>query len=198
MNMQTTKAKSRFIVFFVLCMLFSFCFPFITASADDMDGVGQAQQAQQQQGSGNAIGDYMQGYNPVDKDDMAKANSVASPVVNLIGQAIGIITVVTSAGIFLVTALDLAYIGLPFIRPLLTSRWQLVSDEAIAVVPGGAKPGGQQGGAQPGGMGGMSGGMGGMSGGMGMGGMSGGMGMGGMSGGMGGQQKQNTKSCILK
>ena len=152
-----------------------------TATATD-DGTG-------------AIGDYMKGYNPVDGEDMAKANQLASPLVNMIGTIIGVIVVIVSAGIFLVTALDLAYIGLPFTRPLLTAKYQLVSDEALACVGGGAA--GQQGGMQ-GGMGGMSGGMGGMQGGMG--GMSGGMGMGGMSGGMGmgaNGQQQGTKSIIV-
>ena len=161
-----------------------------TATATD-DGTG-------------AIGDYMKGYNPVDGEDMAKANQLASPLVNMIGTIIGVIVVIVSAGIFLVTALDLAYIGLPFTRPLLTAKYQLVSDEALACVGGGAA--GQQGGMQggmggmSGGMGGMQGGMGGMSGGMGMGGMSGGMGMGGMSGGMGmgaNGQQQGTKSIIV-
>lgn len=204
----------RLSLFLVVSILLCFCLPFYAAAEGDMDGVGAADTAAAtgetaEAGGDGGIGEYMKGYNPVSDRNMEEASQLASPLVNAIGTIIGIIVVITSAGIFLITALDLAYIGIPFTRPLLTMRWQLVSDEALACAPGAQMQQGGMGGmgGMNGGMGGMSGGMGmggmhggmGMSGGMGMGGMSGGMGMGGMQGGMGGMQgqQQGTRSCIL-
>lgn len=205
---------SKLSIFVVVCLISCFMLPFACYAAEDMDGVAQGSQTQQsqqnQQQTGNdgdvgAIGDYMRGYNPVDDEDMARANQIASPITNFIGSAIGVIVVIASAGIFLITALDLCYIGIPFTRRLLTMKYQLVSDEALACTPGAAGP--QQAGGMGGQMGGMNGGFGGgMNSGFG-GGMNGGMGgygggmnaMGGTNGQMGAQQgQQGTKSCIVQ
>lgn len=112
-----------------------------------------------QQDGGGAISDYLHGYTPVTGDNMQQAGQIASPVVTFIGTISGFVIMVVSAAIFLVTALDLAYIALPFTRGLLNPTYAA---------------GGAAGGMAAGGMGGM--GMGGM-------GMRGGMGMG-MGGGM--------------
>lgn len=118
--------------------------------------------ANPQHDDGGAISDYLQGYTPVTGDNMQQAGQIASPIVSFIGTASGFVIMIVSAAIFLVTALDLAYIGLPFTRGLLNPEY-----------------------AAAGAAGGMAGGMGGMGmGGMGMG-MRGGMGMG-MGGGMAG------------
>lgn len=103
-----------------------------------------------------SVSDYLKGYTPVTKGNMDKASSLASPVVNFIGMLIGLVCVITTAGVGLITALDLLYIAIPPVRGFLYE---------------GAQQGGMAGG-MPGGMG-----MGNMRGGMGMG-M--GMGMGGM------------------
>lgn len=155
-----------------------------------------------------SVSDYLKGYTPVTKGNMNKASSLASPIVNFIGMLIGLVCVITTAGVGLITALDLLYIAIPPVRGFLYE---------------GAQQGGMAGG-MPGGMG-M--GMGGMRGGMGMGGMQpqggmhkirwvsdevvatvamcqpqgqgGGMGMGMMAGGMGmqgAQQNMSTKSTI--
>lgn len=116
-----------------------------------------------QSDDGKAIEDYLKGYTPVTGENMEKASTVASPIVSAIGTISGFIVMVVSAAIFMVTALDLAYIGLPFTRGLLNPQY-------AAAAAGGA------GGAMPGMMGGM-----GMRGGM-MGGM-----MGGAMGGGGAQ-----------
>ena len=109
-----------------------------------------------------SVSDYLKGYTPVTKGNMNKASSLASPIVNFIGMLIGLVCVITTAGVGLITALDLLYIAIPPVRGFLYE---------------GAQQGGMAGG-MPGGMG-----MG-----MGMGNMRGGMGMGGM--GMGGMQPQ--------
>ena len=118
----------------------------------------------------NALSNYMGTYNAIDNENMAAANKIASPIVNFIGTAIGFIMLIVSAGIVLVTALDLAYIGIPFVRDYLNPQ-----------AAGGASGG-------MGGMGGYGGGMGGYGG-----------GMGGYGGGMGGaMQQQQQSGNILK
>ena len=212
----------------VLCMMcvMAFASP-VCIYATDLDGLssGSSTNSSTSHGSGDntSISDYLKGYNPVTQDNMDKAGTMASPIVNALGTLSGFIIMLVSAGIFVVTALDLAYIGIPFLRTTLNPNY-------------GA---GAQGGSPMGGMGmgmGMRGGMG--MGGMGMGGdqpaapgrkcwvsdeavacvqmasqgqaqggspmgggmgmMGGGMGMGGM--GMGGAQAQPmpTKSVILE
>ena len=96
-----------------------------------------------------SVSDYLKGYTPVTKGNMNKASSLASPIVNFIGMLIGLVCVITTAGVGLITALDLLYIAIPPVRGFLYEGAQ------------------QQGGmGMAGGMG-----MGGMHGGMGMGGM---------------------------
>lgn len=158
------------------------------------------------------VSGYLKDYSPVTNENMENASSIASPIVNFIGNLVGFIFIVTSAGIFAVTALDLVYIGIPFVRPFLSPAQ------------------GQSSGGMSGGMG-----MGGGFGGQGLGGGFGGQGLGGgaqqsqgkqwvsdevlavmagggaqqqgsMSGGMGGfggmggaqQQPASTKSRILE
>lgn len=157
-----------------------------------------------------SVSDYLKGYTPVTKGNMNKASSLASPIVNFIGMLIGLVCVITTAGVGLITALDLLYIAIPPVRGFLYE---------------GAQQGGMAGG-MPGGMGmgmgmhrGMGMGMGGMGGMQPQGGMhkirwvsdevvatvamcqpqgqGGGMGM--MAGGMGmqgAQQNMSTKSTI--
>lgn len=202
----------------VLCMMcvMAFASP-VCIYATDLDGLssGSSTNSSTSHGSGDntSISDYLKGYNPVTQDNMDKAGTMASPIVNALGTLSGFIIMLVSAGIFVVTALDLAYIGIPFLRTTLNPNY-------------GA---GAQGGSPMGGMGmGM-----GMRGGMGMGGaqpaapgrkcwvsdeavacvqmasqgqaqgglpMGGGMGMMGGGMGMGGAQAQPmpTKSVILE
>lgn len=188
--MRMKRLLSSLSAFFVVLIVG--CILVIPVSAtNDMDGLtggNTAQEQQVDQGSNSrdagALGDALQNYNPITDDNMSQAQALANPITNIIGNIIGAIVLLTAAGIFLVTALDLAYIAMPFTRPLLTSKHQLVSDEALAAV-GGAS-GGQQAGGMGSPMGSPMGGMGGMGSPMGS----------PMGGGMGGQQKQSTKSVI--
>lgn len=140
----------------VLCMMcvMAFASP-VCIYATDLDGLssGSSTNSSTSHGSSDdtSISDYLKGYNPVTQDNMDKAGTMASPIVNALGTLSGFIIMLVSAGIFVVTALDLAYIGIPFLRTTLNPNY-------------GA---GAQGGSPMGGMG------------MGMG-MRGGMGMGGM------------------
>lgn len=186
MKRLLSSLSAFFVVLIVGCIL---AVP--VSATNDMDGLtggNTAQEQQVDQGSNSrdagALGDALQNYNPITDDNMSQAQALANPITNIIGNIIGAIVLLTAAGIFLVTALDLAYIAMPFTRPLLTSKHQLVSDEALAAV-GGAS-GGQQAGGMGSPMGSPMGGMGGMGSPMGS----------PMGGGMGGQQKQGTKAVI--
>ena len=186
MKRLLSSLSAFFVVLIVGCIL---AVP--VSATNDMDGLtggNTAQEQQVDQGSNSrdagALGDALQNYNPITDDNMSQAQALANPITNIIGNIVGAIVLLTAAGIFLITALDLAYIAMPFTRPLLTSKHQLVSDEALAAV-GGAS-GGQQAGGMGSPMGSPMGGMGGMGSPMGS----------PMGGGMGGQQKQSTKSVI--
>lgn len=150
--------KSMLLVLCMMCVI-AFASP-VCIYATDLDGLSSGSTTNNSDsvshGSSDntSISDYLKGYNPVTQDNMEKAGTMASPVVNALGTLSGFIIMLVSAGIFVVTALDLAYIGLPFLRQTLNPSY-------------GA---GAQGGSPMGGMG------------MGMG-MRGGMGMGAMGGG---------------
>lgn len=150
--------KSMLLVLCMMCVI-AFASP-VCIYATDLDGLSSGSTTNNSDsvshGSSDntSISDYLKGYNPVTQDNMEKAGSMASPIVNALGTLSGFIIMLVSAGIFVVTALDLAYIGLPFLRQTLNPSY-------------GA---GAQGGSPMSGMG------------MGMG-MRGGMGMGAMGGG---------------
>lgn len=197
----------------VLCMMFIIAFtsPVCLYAATNLDDISSTNDGSSTSND-TAISDHLKGYTPVTSDNMNSANQLAGPIAAAIGTLSGFVVIIISAAIFLVTSLDLAYIGVPFLRQYLNPAYA---------------SGGAQGGM---GMGGMGMGMGGM--GMGMSAnpapqgrkwisdeaemcvkmatagagaspMAGGMGgMGGMGMGMpmGGQQQQpmKTKSVILE
>lgn len=66
-----------------------------------------------------SVSDYLKGYTPVTQDNMNKASSLASPIVNFIGVLVGILCALTTGGVGLVTALDLLYIAVPPVRTFL-------------------------------------------------------------------------------
>lgn len=100
-----------------------------------LDDISDGTVNEQSSDNDNAIANYLDDYEPITKDNMAKASVLASPIANFIGNLAGFILIVVDGGLVVVTALDLAYIGLPFTRETLTSKRQFVSDEALAVVP---------------------------------------------------------------
>ena len=180
----------------VLCMMFVFAFasPVVTMakSLDDIsnDSSSSSSDSNDDSSSG-AISDYLNDYTPITNDNMAKASTLASPIANFLGTVAGGIVIVVEGAIVVVTALDLAYIGLPFTRSILNPNYAGAAAQGggMGMGMGGGMPGGQaapQSGlrrqwvsdeavqavqnAQPqqqaGGMGGMMGGFGGMGGGM--------------------------------
>lgn len=159
------------------------------ASLDDLaqqsqDGTTQQSTQQvepsaQSDETAGVLSDYLHNYNAVTDTQMQQAQTYASPIVNIIGVLSGLILTLASAAIFLVTAFDLLYIGVPLVRPY-------IDGGKTQAMSGGAGMSGM-------GMGGM--GMGGMGmHGMGMRGM-GGMGMGGMSGGQ--PAPAGSKFCLV-
>ena len=213
-----TLAKKLALVLSLMCII-GFASP-VSVFATNLDNVGNSNNSSNNSGSNNsAISDYLDSYTPVTKDNMASASTYASPIVNLLGTASGFLIMVVSAGIFLVTAIDLLYIGFPALRPTLSGGAGAQGGSPMGggmgmgmrggMMGGGMMGGGMQGGAQSGrrcwvsdealqcvqmaqsAQGGSP-----MGGGMGM-----GMGMGGMGGGMmGGQQAQKpaTKPIIYE
>jgi hypothetical protein len=156
-----TLFRKMALVLSMICII-GFASP-IGLYADNLDDLSKSSSTNNNSSSSNssndsAISDYLQDYNPVTSENMQSASTYASPIVSFLGTLSGFIVMIASAGIFVVTALDLCYIGLPFTRSILNPQYQA---------------GGQAGGSPMG-----------MGGGMGMG-MRGGMGMG-MQGGMGG------------
>ncbi len=141
----------------------------------------------------DSLTDYLSNYNALTDDNLATAQKTLSPLTNIIGTIIGMILVLTIALIGFVTAVDLLYLAVPFLRPILNKEnnqqmagmtgygrgsfnmqqpmgnetgFRLVSDEAIQAIQTSMPQNPLNGGGMPG---------------MGM-----GMGMGGYGGGFGG------------
>lgn len=223
-----TKQQSVFtkimLVLTVICFI-AFASPLIIRGEGGLDGLGGGSDSSGNNGSqqttteassedDGAISDYLKGYTPVTNENMQKASTLASPIASAIGTLTGFIMIIVSAGIFLVTALDLCYIGLPFTRTFLDPNAGQQAGGGMGMMGGGMMGGGMMGGQQPQSAGKIcfisdeakacvaqaaGGGQPGMGGAMpGMGGFGGGMGGfgGGMMGG-GAQAAQPTKSVIF-
>lgn len=80
---------------------------------DDVDG-GNGESTED-----NGVTDYFKNYNAMTSDQMQDATEKVSPITNIFGYVIGAIIALVTAGIFVITALDLAYIGIPPVRSLL-------------------------------------------------------------------------------
>lgn len=123
--MSSTRNIAKFTLAFLMMVMLMFS---TTAFCTDLDTINNAQ-VQQKQGSEagtsetdeayNSIQDVMRGYNAVDQESMEKANQLASPLADIIGVLTGFIIAITTALIFLVTALDILYISVPFVRKFL-------------------------------------------------------------------------------
>lgn len=65
------------------------------------------------------VSDWFKDQGGVTAGQLQTASDIVSPITNIIGYAVGIIIVLTLAGVSLITALDLMYIGIPPIRNVL-------------------------------------------------------------------------------
>lgn len=92
-------------------------------------------------GDAGAISDYLTGYTPVTQENMDNASTIAGPIASAIGTFVGGIFIVVEAAIFLVTALDLLYIGVPVTRSYLAPQQQ---QGGMGMGMGGMGMGGQQ------------------------------------------------------
>ena len=113
----------------VLCMMciIAFASPMlITAtSLDDLSNgstTNQGNSSDSQPTDDNAISDYLKDYTPVTNENMEKAGQMASPITNAMGTIAGFIVMIASAGIFLITSIDLLYIAMPPLRSILNPR----------------------------------------------------------------------------
>ena len=84
-----------------------------------LDNAGKSSQSVQGSSDDNPLTGYMKKYKPITEDNMKQAGVVATPIVYAIGTVTGFILLVVMSGVGLITALDLAYIGIPRLRPLL-------------------------------------------------------------------------------
>ena len=112
----------------VLCMMFVFAFASpVVAMAKSLDDISNDSSSSSSDSnddsSSGAISDYLNDYTPITNDNMAKASTLASPIANFLGTVAGGIVIVVEGAIVLVTALDLAYIGLPFTRSILNPNY---------------------------------------------------------------------------
>lgn len=92
--------------------------------ATDLDNLGGSSEpatteSSGQTGDGTGLMDYMSNYNPLTDENMKEANKLAGPLATAIGNITGVILVIVSALIFLITAIDLVYIAVPFSRRFL-------------------------------------------------------------------------------
>lgn len=67
----------------------------------------------------NGVADFFKNHEAMTSDQLNTAAEKVSPFTNVIGYVMGGIIALTTSGIFLITAADLAYIAIPFIRGLL-------------------------------------------------------------------------------
>ena len=112
----------------VLCMMFVFAFASpVVAMAKSLDDISNDSSSSSSDSnddsSSGAISDYLNDYTPITNDNMAKASTLASPIANFLGTVAGGIVIVVEGAIVVVTALDLAYIGLPFTRSILNPNY---------------------------------------------------------------------------
>ena len=66
-----------------------------------------------------ALGNFLGQHRGVTSDQLNSASEIASPVTNAVGYIAAFIIALTASAIFLITALDILYIAVPFVRPFL-------------------------------------------------------------------------------
>lgn len=115
----------------------------------------------------SGLSEYISNNRPLKKEHLESASRALTPFKNFVSYLIGGAIVLTSIGIFGITALDLIYIGVPPLRGILykggnsgggdgytqgvynqgnqgSRGFQLISDEAVQCVASGGSNGGQQ------------------------------------------------------
>ena len=150
------KVISRLYLFmFVAMLMLSFSTPVFASDLDSLGNTSTTSSSNQggnsnnnnnNNGSGNdSITDYLKGYTPVTDQNMSDAKQYASPITNILGTVTGFLVMVVSGALFVVTALDLCYIGLPFTRNFLNPQAQGGGMGGMGMSPmGGSMGGGQQ------------------------------------------------------
>ncbi len=134
------KELKKFLATLILVSSVFFCFSSVVFASDDLDSLTTEVETEESVATeGNhevvnkAITDYVQGYQAVTDSNMAVANKIASPIVNIIGNLIGILTILAIALVPLTTVIDLVYIGFPAARPWLNPEYNLHQGAGVAM-----------------------------------------------------------------
>ena len=85
---------------------------------EDLNSNGEGNEGSSES-SGSALGDYLKNQEGLTGEQLNNASQKLAPVTNIIGNIVGGIVVLTFAGVFLITAIDIFYITIPPIRGLL-------------------------------------------------------------------------------
>ena len=133
--MKTVKSS----IFAVLMIVLMVSFYSQGVFAKDLDAMidsspkGNTSQTQgvENGDSDDALLNYMQNYKPITNENMEMAEQISNPIVNLIGNAIGVCTLVSIALLGFTTGVDFIYLSAPFMRNYLVGK-NFVSDEARA------------------------------------------------------------------
>lgn len=147
--MKNSNARVMFVLMLMFTLVFANPMTLYATSLDELQSettAAQQEQPSQPAGTtevypvdeGNALTDYMRGYTPITAENMAVASDTMSPIVSFCGTVAGAIMTFALAGIFVVTALDMVYIGLPFTRGFLNPQYA----GGMAMQAGGGQVGG--------------------------------------------------------
>lgn len=66
-----------------------------------------------------ALGNFLGQHRGVTSDQLNSASEIASPITKAVGYIAAFIIALTASAIFLITAIDILYIAVPFVRPFL-------------------------------------------------------------------------------
>ena len=137
--MKSLNARVMLVLMLMLTLTFASPLALYATSLDELQSEGTVAQdgSQGQQSApveetytypeensyGGALTDYMKGYTPITAENMAVASETMSPIVSFMGTLSGAIMTFALAGIFVVTATDLVYIGIPITRSILNPNY---------------------------------------------------------------------------
>ena len=81
----------------------------------------------------NGVADFFKNHESMTSDQLNTASGKVSPFTNVIGYLMGGIITLTTSGIFLITAVDLAYIAIPFVRCLLYTGGEITQGASMGM-----------------------------------------------------------------
>lgn len=118
------RTISKFFMTVILCMMLAFVgsnivsYSTINVYAEDLDDLGE-NGGSDTYNDDTGVANFLKGNRAMNAEQLETASEKLSPFTNVIGYIIGGIISIVSVGIFLITAIDLLYIGIPFLRTFL-------------------------------------------------------------------------------